>query len=41
MIDRERLTIEVGCEQRLRMTYCRQVNRNEIWVGIPVRVEVN
>jgi len=37
----ERLSVQVSREQSLRMLRCQQVNRNEIWIRIPVCVEID
>jgi hypothetical protein len=37
----ERLSVEVSRQQSLRMLRCHQVNRNEIWIRIPVGVEID
>ena len=41
MLHCERLSVQVSRKQSLRMLRCQQVNRNEIWIRIPVCVEID
>jgi hypothetical protein len=41
VLDWERLSVEVSRQQSLRMPRCQQVNRNVIWIRIPVGVEID
>ena len=37
----ERLSVQVSRQQSLRMLRCHQVNRNEIWIRIPIWIEID
>ncbi len=41
MLHWERLSVQVSRQQSLRMLRRQQVNRNEIWIRIPVYVEID
>ena len=41
MLHCERFSVEVSRQQSLRMVRCQQVDRNEVWIRIPVCVEID